>query len=402
LDASSRPPPGDADTDGGDPDAGDSEGDGGDTKSDGGDTDAGDGDTGGGDSNGDPAPADWWDPQWRSRIKITFTNAGGGELNNFPVLIRLNSGAVEFARVGAGGSDIRFVDPNHEELNYEIETWDGANLAAALWAKVPTVDADSSADFVWLYFNNSAAPPHSRTDVWDPDYEAVWPLHDHLLDASGKGNNGTNNSSADILSVIAHGQSFDGTATNSIGAGASTGITNIFDGGGSVSVWITPLSFGGGDNGRILDKADANLANDGWLLNLNNTNVTETFGFTQTFSGGAGFWVAPDNALTAGDTFHIAVSYDSSSPANTPLLYINGIAASLTQRLIPSGTATDDSALQLWIGNCLAANRAFDGVIDEVRLSRRARSEAWFHTSYRSQRPGSTFANFGGEDRLSP
>ena len=65
----------------------------------------------------------WWNTSWGLRRKITFNNAGQpSNLVNFPVLVRLDSARVDYARTQNLGQDIRFVDANDTTLlDHEIE-----------------------------------------------------------------------------------------------------------------------------------------------------------------------------------------------------------------------------------------------------------------------------------------
>ena len=64
----------------------------------------------------------------------------------------------------------------------------------------------------------------------------------------------------------------------------------------------------------------------------------------------------------------MAVTYDSSSTANDPTIYINGVAQPLTEVDTPIGTLVDNSDAYI-IGNRTAQDRTFDGLIDDVRMT---------------------------------
>ena len=77
----------------------------------------------------------------------------------------------------------------------------------------------------------------------------------------------------------------------------------------------------------------------------------------------------PDNSITLHEWTHVAVTYDSSNPANDPIIYINGVAQVVTENQAPSGSYNSDAAFSGIIGNTASAtDRTFDGTIDEVRL----------------------------------
>ncbi|MCP3938462.1 MAG: DUF2341 domain-containing protein, partial [Actinomycetia bacterium] len=131
----------------------------------------------------------WWNAQWQNRIKFTFDNSGQAEnLSDFPVLVNLNPSDVPGLDLGAVvGADVRFIDrTTGAELKYEVETWDDATNTATIWVKVPQIDASSSTDFIWVYYDydGTATYDQSAADeqaVWNSDYQGVW----HLNEATG-------------------------------------------------------------------------------------------------------------------------------------------------------------------------------------------------------------------------
>lgn len=62
-----------------------------------------------------------------------------------------------------------------------------------------------------------------------------------------------------------------------------------------------------------------------------------------------GTWTGTAN-LTVGTWYHVAVSYDRSSTANDPVIYLNGSSVGISETSTPAGTAQDDSASTLYSG----------------------------------------------------
>jgi len=91
----------------------------------------------------------WWDASFTNRIKITFSGATTTEDQvNFPVLINLNPGRVNYGNIQDLGQDIRFVDSDDATaLNYEIEKYDETDTST-IWVKVPQV-ASTTTDFIY-------------------------------------------------------------------------------------------------------------------------------------------------------------------------------------------------------------------------------------------------------------
>ncbi len=64
-----------------------------------------------------------------------------------------------------------------------------------------------------------------------------------------------------------------------------------------------------------------------------------------------------------------------------------------------SGRVAQNSAVQATIGDNPVDDRYFDGVLDEVRLSRVARTPAWLATQHLNQRAPASFYTVGWEEQ---
>ncbi len=137
----------------------------------------------------------WWDNTFRYRKILTFNNARRSEnLTDFPVLIKLTESNFDFSKVQTSGQDIRFIDAdNSTQLSYEIEDWNYYAKKAIIWVKVPQVDADSTSDYIYLYYGNSSAnDAQSKSSVWNNHYLGVWhmnqdPGSSNVLDSTSNG-----------------------------------------------------------------------------------------------------------------------------------------------------------------------------------------------------------------------
>ncbi|WNM57808.1 DUF2341 domain-containing protein [Candidatus Nitrospira allomarina] len=325
----------------------------------------------------------WFNEAWLSRQKLTFNNTAQAEnLTDFPVLITLNAGNIDYTRVQNAGEDLRFVDPDGTELAYEIESWNESGTSY-VWVKVPQIDASSGTDYIWMYYDNAGATDNQNAaGVWSNNFEALSHLHNDFLDSTGNAHNGINNGSLDITGTIGDGQSFDGV-DDRIDIPSGAGIDNLFTGGATVSAWINPSGWGEGGFGRILDKGNAVAVTNGWALQVENTGNRLIFELG--FSGNAGRWRSSINSISLDTWQLVTVAYDSSSAANDPTIYVNGVALGLTESSTPSGTANSDAGLDLSIGNRSGAtDRTFQGILDETRIETAIRSADWIKAQYLS------------------
>lgn len=89
-------------------------------------TDLLDNDCDGQTDGGDPGcSTDWWNTDWTRRRQLVFDNSGQPEnLDSFPVLVKLNSGRIDYGQTKNLGEDLRFLnDDDQTVLAHEIELW---------------------------------------------------------------------------------------------------------------------------------------------------------------------------------------------------------------------------------------------------------------------------------------
>lgn len=204
--------------------------------------------------------------------------------------------------------------------------------------------------------------------------KALYHWNGNALDSSGNGNNGT---------IV--GATFDSVnqklgsacvdvdgADDRIECGSDASIDDLTV--KSISTWINPANFGELGAGRIITKAATN-SNGFSLLVQEGAGTLERILFMQDFSGGLAQWATPNFSISVSAGFiHIALIYDSSSTANDPIIYIQGVSQTITETVAPSGTVNSDAANDLWIGarNNGGTDREFNGLIDEMGLWDRA------------------------------
>jgi len=172
-----------------------------------------------------------------------------------------------------------------------------------------------------------------------------------------------------------YGLSFDG-ANDYLDCGSDTSIDNIFDGGGTLAIRMNPASDGENDLGRIVGKY---AGGSGWQFTVRE----ESAGFVklrlyQEFSTADGEWRTSSAVLPINTWSTVALVYDSSSDANVPKMYIDGVEQTLTENLTPSGTYASDAALDMLFceSNTSGGTRAFDGDFDWIRIYDKELSQA--------------------------
>ncbi|MFW9941410.1 MAG: DUF2341 domain-containing protein [Candidatus Thorarchaeota archaeon] len=338
------------------------------------------------------------------------------DLNNFPLLISLSDVDLH-SGAQADGDDIAFSNGTIW-LDHEIERFDKNSTHARLvaWIRIPSLSSTSDTKIYMYYGNSSMTSRQNPSSVWSSDYKAVWHLNTTLLDSTSNNNDGTNYGADDVLANIGRCRDYNGIDDSSnMGSGAS--LDNVFNGGGTISAWIFPEGWGGGEYGRILAKTSVTDGTDGWVLCLdgglspwyNQLLFYRGIYKTKPPAGGTrGLWMTGDNTISLDQWQHVVVTYNDSVCNNYPIIYINGVSQSLGTDPAPpdEGYAVDDSSQSVFIGNYeVDGNRAFDGVIDEVRITSGIKSSGWVLTEYRNQNDPNSFYTVSAEiasDTLPP
>lgn len=106
----------------------------------------------------------WWSPDWAQRKEISVNTTATGVNLSAPVtdatlLLRLHQGNFpQFLNMRDGGADFRLVAGDDKTpLKYHVERFDPITEMALLWVKLPTLNPQSPAEKLYLYFANGAA-----------------------------------------------------------------------------------------------------------------------------------------------------------------------------------------------------------------------------------------------------
>jgi hypothetical protein len=148
------------------------------------------------------------------------------------------------------------------------------------------------------------------------------------------------------------GSTYGAGTSDVISAGYSTGPASHL----SFAFWYFKNGTGGGGFARPLDCSGGTSNN--WYLKLNSSSTAVLF-IPNNSTNGLASWT--DNGT--GVWQHCCVTYDSTSNTNGPTVYVNGSAVGVTNS-IAGGMASITS--NLLVGNSVAANRNWDGMIAEV------------------------------------
>ena len=193
---------------------------------------------------------------------------------------------------------------------------------------------------------------------------ALWKMDETggttAADASGHGLNATVNGGVFAAGYLSNALFFNGTTSAATFASPDT--TQI-----TLAVWARADGQGNSTFPRILDTPGYRL-----FFRFDNQG-TNGFDFA-TYSTGNGDWFSGANTIRTGAWYHVAASYDRSSLANIPSLYVNGVKVSPATITSPSGTQPPYTGTG-YIGNKSGLSRAWKGGIDDLRIYNRLLSD---------------------------
>ena len=286
---------------------------------------------------------------------------------NFPLLVRLNKGNFDFSQTKPKGEDLRFSAAG-KPLAYQIDDWDAAGGRASVWVKIPQIKGNARQEFKAHWGKADAASESNGAAVFSAEngYAGVIHMNEALKDETGAltpADAGTTVSSGVIGAArhLAAGQGIrcgDNITTFPAGADphSSEGWFRAEVAGTNVLGWGNEAKQG---------KVVMSLASPPHLR-------MECY-----FSGAD---VASGGMLPLAQWVHVAHTYKNGDSR----VYVNGVL---------DGVSTSAAAplaikqpAKMWIGGW-QNNFNFAGDIDEVRISKVARSAEWIRLQYANQKP---------------
>jgi len=356
-----------------------------------------------------------WYADWSYRKKITIDHTQvDANLTDFPVLISLASDSGLASHAQSDGDDILFTSSNGTtKLDHGIETFDGSTGKLIAWVRIPSLSSSVNTEIYMYYGNATCANQQNPTAVWDSNYKGVWHLSE---DPSG-----TAPQIKDSTSNVHHGTSGGSMTAGDQVAGRVDGSLDL-DGTDDYIQTTSGESKTASDiTWEVWFKADVTTAShhilwqgpvsqNGWgepgqaashemHLTIGRMSTADRLVFFYGYEYASGNFVPAveiDIAFSDTSSWNYAVGVltgAGTSPSGT--LYLNGSSVG-TDTGTETGRTSWDTNLR--IGQCGAAQRRFDGLVDEVRISNIARSAAWIKTCYNNQNSPSSFHSVGSEE----
>jgi len=325
---------------------------------------------------------DWWNNQAVSsgkygRLTIEMTASG----NERPFLLTVQSGSAtnkNTINIGKAALQASTGSWNH----YAIRM---LNTGSVLGAKL-YVNGIENDEHAWNKYSLSSS---FRSTTASYEYSSAgnlqgwWKLNkslkiDNAVDSSGKGRTGTFDDPVDrpvfdsaftpSKYIQAGTNTFGGDAEDAIMVGTHetwNAIIGNAPGGTSkmtISAWIYKTGHGGTNQGRIVQFGGAGAIQ--FYVNSSNRLYFRTH-----WDGGTnGRWYTPTSTIILNEWMHVAVSYDGAgaAPGHDPVLYINGIAQSITEDATPSGTWIGITASDCYVGNKATKDTNWEGNLGDI------------------------------------
>jgi hypothetical protein len=296
---------------------------------------------------------------------------------DFPALLAQTYTALFGAGVSPPQNSLSIYDASGNLLPFGIRRYDGTTCCLD-WQD----DFAAANKTVYLYWHPTLDPGSSLanpTGVYDAATRGVWHLEDAgpttVADATSNANHGTQSGGVAFGATGQVGKccEWDGS-DDFVNCGTDSSIDNLWQSGAALEAWIYPETAGESGGGCIASKSN-NL--------LRCATVTSNLGLTfRAEWSTAGQWLTTSQVGPFNAWYHVMISYLKTLTANEPTLWVNGSPVALTRTNTPSGSATSDAAANLLLGDAPAANRSFDGYLDEIVYHASLRSQAWANARY--------------------
>lgn len=316
--------------------------------------------------------------------------ASSDVLTNFPLLIKLDSLSFDFDQAHPDGDDIYFVKADNTPLPHEIEQWDPILKSAAIWVRIDTISGNRKNQFIVMKWGESDIISRSNgASVFDTatGFAGVWHFNEDpsagegsIKDRTLNNYNGTPSSSMTVNN-IASGMIGDGLKFNGVNDSIKVGMLNL-NKHYTLSCWVNPER-SPCINWRFIIKEGSYTL---WYQTDSGGVRTEHFTDTKYWRG---IYQHTTNykfhELALSKWYHLASTYDGEKIR----LFINGEIVDSTETFDDTPHSNDDHPL-LFGGR---VNEFFKGIMDEVRIEKKARSAEWIKLCYKNQKADGAVIN---------
>ena len=306
---------------------------------------------------------------------------------DFPLLVRLHKDFFDFSQAKADGADVRFSTSAGEPLAYQIEEWDAASGTASIWVRIPLIKGNARQEIKLHWGKADAASESSGSAVFNESngYLSVWHMNEPVKDEVGtlESKDVGTTATAGMIGPARHlaGQQgvFGGDKITNYPTGAVAHTSEA---------WFRP------EKPNVTVLAWGNEQGQGKVVMQFRSppHINMDCYFSEASMAGR-------SAIPMSEWVHVAYVYQRGDAR----IYVNGALDSASKG---QGTPLNiRSPARLWLGGWYH-HYDFVGDLDEVRVSKVARSADWVRLEYENQKPLQTLVGPlvqpGGELSVSP
>lgn len=348
----------------------------------------------------DGFPDDYLGWDYFQAVQVNTSESGANiseNVYNVPLLIRLTPGTFKyFSQTLPGGADIRFAKYDGTHLAYQIERWvdnTGDSDTAAIWVRIDTVYGDDATQQIIMYWGNSEAVDSSngaRVFQDSNGFMATYHLSSDINDASDNGYNAIDMGNAASTSgngIVGMARYFNGDAFIQCGDLPDRGV-------GTISFWFNPQASFNSSASTTMgiwgktenDTYNSNISLRGADFYGGNGSAGQLQLKAENGTGGY-YCNSATGTFTGGDWYHVAWSWNGYSAK----LFINGVMeSSQAMSYTVTAASNDEIGRARYDGQNLpnGGPQYFTGTIDEFRIDKVARSDAWVRLCYENQKVG--------------
>jgi hypothetical protein len=347
-------------------------------------------------------PFDPFNEGWEYRKMVTIDHTKvNGYLTSFPILISTVDGDLR-DKAQSDGDDILFMDGPGvaNKLYHEIEYYEDSNGELIAWVNIPSLPDSVDTVFYMYYGNPICSNKQSPERVWDSNFLTVL----HMNDPTGNPYDSTSNHET---WQVKNGGTLTYHAPGKVGYAIkgeyAVNDGNRFDNTGMNWKSLTAVTIEWWFAFNDVTKWSVRFGADG----TNGEDIRNSFsydpgtqkcGWAETWDDGTPKHLDGRAYNWNNGEFHYGTGIMDNTGSNYQGLYTDG---ALTVSSSPSDFDFANLNNQFYIGS-RAPERGkdsnFDGWIDEFRISKVRRSDAWISTSYNTMNNPSSFFNVGPEE----
>lgn len=330
---------------------------------------------------------------------VTVPAPTGGPHSNFTFLLKGSDTKLRLASLGTGGAIQNSTTRSYTSytqtvpadlvlstdaaitslMSWGIDNWDSANGVVWIWVKITSYSAGFT---IYVSIGNSLVTTYQGGSIgseFDANVQGDWhfpdgstlALADFSQNTAANGGTGVNTPTAGT-GQIDGAASLASASSQYVTVGTSSTLNPAAQ---TVSAWVNAASFPGAYN-TVWSRINTASTSFQQLFIKSNGKIAVYLQGT----AGVNYDGTGSNTLLANTWYYVAFTYSSTDGL---VGYVNG---SSDHTAAANGALASAAGVTASIGQDIkAANRPWNGSIDEVRISSVARSAAWIATEYANQ-----------------